>query len=114
MLIYSCDGLKGLLEAIAEVWPQIKVQECAVHMVRSSLRYASRPRTSSRLAPDPVSRTGEPDQAAPPEAAQQLADQIEREPGARPDFRTYPAGHAFFNDENLHDTPDAAALRVRA
>jgi transposase-like protein len=42
VFICCCDGLKGLPEAIAEVWPQATVQECVVHLVRSSLRYASR------------------------------------------------------------------------
>lgn len=54
---------------------------------------------------------GQQDEMAPPEAVQQLADRIEQESGARPDFRIYPAGHAFFNDENLLGTyaPDHAA-----
>ena len=54
---------------------------------------------------------GAQDEMAPPEAVQQLADRIEQESGARPDFRIYPAGHAFFNDENLLGTyaPDHAA-----
>lgn len=54
---------------------------------------------------------GAEDEMAPPEAVQQLADRIEQESGARPDFRIYPAGHAFFNDENLLGTyaPDHAA-----
>ena len=30
------------LEAIAEVWPQATVQLCVVHLVRASLRYASK------------------------------------------------------------------------
>jgi hypothetical protein len=38
VLICCCDGLKGLPEAIADVWPQATVQECVVHLVRSSLR----------------------------------------------------------------------------
>ncbi|EQD84112.1 hypothetical protein GCM10009533_64320 [Saccharopolyspora spinosporotrichia] len=42
VLIACCDGLKGLPEAITEVWPLATVQECVVHLVRSSLRYASR------------------------------------------------------------------------
>jgi putative transposase len=42
VLIACCDGLKGLPEAISEVWPQATVQECVVHLVRSSLRYASK------------------------------------------------------------------------
>jgi transposase-like protein len=42
VLIACCDGLKGLPEAIGEVWPLATVQGCVVHLVRSSLRYASR------------------------------------------------------------------------
>jgi carboxymethylenebutenolidase len=40
------------------------------------------------------------------EAVQELAATIERQTGRRPDFRFYPAGHAFFNDENLLGTYD--------
>ena len=36
----ACDGLKGLPDAIAEVWPLATVQNCGVHLVRASLRYA--------------------------------------------------------------------------
>jgi len=43
---------------------------------------------------------GEHDDMASPDAVRQLADRIEQESGTRPDFRIYPAGHAFFNDEN--------------
>ncbi|SFT09522.1 Transposase (or an inactivated derivative) [Saccharopolyspora flava] len=42
VLIACCDGLKGLPEAINEVWPLATVQECVVHLVRASLRYAAR------------------------------------------------------------------------
>ncbi len=41
-LIVCCDGLKGLPDAIRVTWPQATVQTCVVHMVRNSLRYASR------------------------------------------------------------------------
>jgi putative transposase len=37
-----CDGLKGLPDAIGEVWPQAVVQTCVVHLIRASLRYASK------------------------------------------------------------------------
>ena len=37
-----CDGLKGLPDAIGEVWPQAVVQSCVVHLIRASLRYASK------------------------------------------------------------------------
>ena len=40
--IVCCDGLKGLPEAIGEIWPQATVQLCVVHLVRASLRYASK------------------------------------------------------------------------
>ncbi len=54
---------------------------------------------------------GEYDDMAPPDAVAALADRIERESGQRPDFRIYPASHAFFNDENLLGTyaPEQAA-----
>jgi putative transposase len=41
-LIVCCDGLKGLPESIRITWPDATVQTCVVHMVRNSLRYASR------------------------------------------------------------------------
>jgi putative transposase len=40
--IVCCDGLKGLPDAIRATWPQADVQLCVVHLVRSSLRYASK------------------------------------------------------------------------
>lgn len=42
VLIVACDGLKGLPEAISALWPQAEVQLCVVHLVRASLRYASK------------------------------------------------------------------------
>lgn len=41
-LIVVCDGLKGLPDAIGQVWPQTIVQTCIVHLLRNSFRYASR------------------------------------------------------------------------
>jgi transposase-like protein len=41
-LIVVCDGLKGLPDAIATVWPATIVQTCIVHLLRNSFRYASR------------------------------------------------------------------------
>ncbi len=40
--IVCCDGLKGLPDAISATWPQAVVQTCVVHLVRNSLRYASK------------------------------------------------------------------------
>src|SRR4029450_10688047 len=35
-------GLTGLRAAIGVVWPQATVQLCVVHLIRASLRYASK------------------------------------------------------------------------
>lgn len=40
--ILVCDGLTGLPDAVAAVWPQTIVQTCVVHLLRNSFRYASR------------------------------------------------------------------------
>jgi hypothetical protein len=42
VLMLVCDGLTALPEAVNTVWPQTVVQTCIVHLIRSSLRYASR------------------------------------------------------------------------
>jgi transposase-like protein len=42
VLIVVCDGLTGLPDAIAEVWPQAITQTCIVHLLRNSFRYASK------------------------------------------------------------------------
>ncbi len=54
---------------------------------------------------------GEQDDFTTPDAARALAARIEAESGVSPDFRFYPAGHAFVNDENLLGThePEQAA-----
>lgn len=41
-LIVGCAGLKGLPDAIKVTWPQATVQTCGVHLVRNSLRCASK------------------------------------------------------------------------
>jgi transposase-like protein len=40
--IVVCDGLQGLPDAIATVWPAAVTQTCVVHLLRNSFRYASR------------------------------------------------------------------------
>lgn len=40
-LFVCCDGLTGLPESIAAVWPAAVVQTCVVHLLRSCMRYAS-------------------------------------------------------------------------
>lgn len=41
ILIACIDGLKGLPEAIAAVFPQTRIQLCIVHMVRNSTKFVS-------------------------------------------------------------------------
>ena len=40
--VLCCDGLTGLPQAVAATWPQTVVQTCVVHLIRASLRYASK------------------------------------------------------------------------
>ena len=42
VLMLVCDGLKGLPDAVASVWPRTIVQTCIVHLLRNSFRYAAR------------------------------------------------------------------------
>jgi putative transposase len=37
-----CDGLKGLPEVVAQVWPETVVQQCIIHLLRNTFRYASK------------------------------------------------------------------------
>jgi putative transposase len=41
-LIVVCDGLTGLPDAIAAVWPKAIVQTCLIHLLRNSFKYASK------------------------------------------------------------------------
>ncbi|MGH9088017.1 MAG: IS256 family transposase [Acidimicrobiales bacterium] len=68
--ILVCDGLTGLPDAVASVWPQTIVQNCVVHLIRAGFRYASR-RDWSQIAKDL-----KPIYTAPTEAAalERLAD----------------------------------------
>ncbi|MCP4962239.1 MAG: IS256 family transposase, partial [Actinomycetia bacterium] len=42
VLLLCCDGLKGLPDAARATWQLVDVQLCVVHLVRNSLRYASK------------------------------------------------------------------------
>jgi putative transposase len=46
-----CDGLKGLPDAVNTVFPAAIVQACVIHLIRATLRYASR-RYWDQLAQD--------------------------------------------------------------
>lgn len=73
--IACCDGLKGLPEAIEESWPQATVQQCVVHMVRSSLRYASKAHWS-RLTRDLRQIYTAPTEAAAPAVVHRLRGRV--------------------------------------
>ncbi|MDQ4094090.1 MAG: dienelactone hydrolase family protein, partial [Actinomycetota bacterium] len=49
---------------------------------------------------------GDQDGLQSTDQVRELAATIERQSGRKPDFRFYPAGHAFFNDQNLLSTYD--------
>ncbi|HET6353591.1 MAG TPA: IS256 family transposase [Streptomyces sp.] len=48
--IVACDGLKGLPDAVTATWPKATVQTCVIHLVRASLRFASK-RNHPKLVP---------------------------------------------------------------
>lgn len=58
-----CDGLKGLPDAISEVWPQAVTQTCVIHLLRASFRYAARQHW------DAVAKALRPVYTAPTESA---------------------------------------------
>jgi putative transposase len=67
VLIACCDGLSGLPEAIETVWPRTTVQTCVVHLIRSSLKYASytdRKKLAAALKPVYTAPTVEAAEAA--------------------------------------------------
>ena len=70
-------------------------------------QYPSFERLSARV----LGHFGDQDEMQSTDQVRELAATIERQSGRKPDFRFYPAGHAFFNDENLLGTydPDQAA-----
>ncbi len=52
ILIAATDGVKGMPEALAAVFPATTLQTCIVHLIRNSLDYAS---WKDRKAPTAVS-----------------------------------------------------------
>ena len=63
VLMIVCDGLTGLPDAIATVWPQTITQTCVVHLLRNSFRYAGRQHW------DAIAKALPPVYIAPTEAA---------------------------------------------
>ena len=76
-----CDGLKGLPDSVNAVFPQAIVQTCVIHLIRGTIRYASRKYW------DELVRDLKPIYQAPNEAAAAAAlDALEDKWGTR-----YPA-----------------------
>jgi transposase-like protein len=72
-----CDGLKGLPDVVANVWPQTVVQTCIVHLIRNTFRLVS------RRDWDAVKRDIKPIYTAPsPDAAVAALDEFEEKWGA--------------------------------
>ncbi len=70
--IVCCDGLTGLPDAIGVTWPQAIVQLCVVHLIRASLRYASKKYWPS-LARDLKTIYTAPDERAAAAALEEFA-----------------------------------------
>ena len=52
--IAVCDGLKGLPDAITTTWPLTVVQQCIIHLIRNTFRFASKkywPQIAADLKP---------------------------------------------------------------
>jgi putative transposase len=81
VLIAVCDGLRGLPEAITTTWERTVVQQCIVHLIRNSFRYAGRQHR------DGIVKALKPVYTAPSEqAAKDRFDEFKAEWGQR-----YPA-----------------------
>ncbi|WP_410627329.1 IS256 family transposase [Amycolatopsis sp. cmx-8-4] len=60
-----CDGLKGLPDAVTNVWPQTIVQTCIVHLIRNTFRLVpSQDRDAVKRDIKPIYTAPSPDAAA--------------------------------------------------
>jgi putative transposase len=71
-----CDGLTGLQDAIAAVWPAAITQTCILHLLRNSFRYAGRQHW------DAIAKALRPVYTAPTEAAPKNGSPTSPKPGA--------------------------------
>jgi transposase-like protein len=73
-----CDGLKGLPDVVANVWPRTIVQTCIVHLIRNTFRLIS------RRDWDTVKRDIKPIYTAPnPDAALAALDELDEKWGSK-------------------------------
>jgi transposase-like protein len=73
-----CDGLKGLPEVVANVWPLTVVQTCVIHLIRNTFRL------SSRADWDAIKRGIKPIYTAPtPDAALVALEEFEEQWGKK-------------------------------
>jgi putative transposase len=73
-----CDGLKGLPEVVANVWPLTVVQTCIVHLIRNTFRL------TARQDWDAMKRDIKPIYAAPnPDAALVALEELEEKWGKK-------------------------------
>ncbi|MET9046037.1 IS256 family transposase [Streptomyces sp. NPDC004362] len=56
----ACDGLKGLPDAVTATWPRATVQTCVIHLMRASLRFASKKDHPALVTPPPASMRVDP------------------------------------------------------
>ena len=78
VLFLVCDGLKGLPEVVANVWPHTIVQTCVLHLIRNTFRLVGRQDW------DAVKRDIKPIYAAPsPDAALVAMDDLQEKWGRK-------------------------------
>lgn len=71
--IVACDGLKGLPDAVTATWPRATVQTCVIHLMRASLRFASK-RDHAALVPALKAVYTAPNEQAAEQALQEFSD----------------------------------------
>jgi hypothetical protein len=104
--ILCCDGLTGLPDAVTATWPATIVQTCVVHLIRASLRYASR-KDWSGITKDLRPIYTASDDTAAAAALDTFAERWEdRYPAIVRTWHPVPCLPAAGASSDLHDEPD--------